>query len=307
MNTVDIEDQTVVVTGGAGFIGSHIADALVPDNDVRVLDDCSTGYQENIPDGAELVSGDVRDEDVVSAAIEDADLVFHEAAEVSVQRSVEQPKRSNEVNVGGTLNVLEAARDADARVVLASSCAIYGVPDSVPLSETERLGPRSPYGVDKAAIDSYAEVYHEQYGLETVALRYFNAYGPRQTAGEYSGVISIFLDQARRGDPITVEGEGEQTRDFIHVSDVVRANLAAATTDAVGESYNVGTGEETSILTLAETVKRAADSDSDIVHVEGREGDIPRSVADLSKSRELLGYEPTVSLEDGLRTLVDDE
>lgn len=306
MNTADIEDQTVVITGGAGFIGSHIADALVADNDVRVLDDCSTGYQENVPDGTELITGDVRDEDVVADAVDGADVVFHEAAEVSVQRSVEQPKRSNDVNVGGTLNVLEAARDADARVVLASSCAIYGVPDSVPLSETQRLGPRSPYGVDKSAIDSYASVYHDQYGLETVALRYFNVYGPRQTAGEYSGVISIFLDQARRGEPITVEGEGTQTRDFVHVSDVVRANLAAATTDAVGESYNVGTGEETSILTLAESVRDAVGSDSDVVHVEGRDSDIPRSVADLSKARESLGYEPTVSLDDGLRTLVDE-
>lgn len=305
MNEQDIEEKTVVVTGGAGFIGSRIADALVDDNEVRVFDDLSTGAADNLPDGVELVEGDVRDEAVVREAVEGADLVFHEAAEVSVTRSIEQPQRSNDVNLGGTLNVLEAARDADARVVFASSCAVYGVPDGVPISEDAPARPRSPYAIDKYAAESYVRAYHDLYGLETVALRYFNVYGPGQTAGQYSGVISIFVDQARRCDPLTVEGDGTQTRDFVYVDDVVRANLAAATTDAVGEAFNVGTGSETTIRELAETVRSVTGSDSDIVHEDARPGDVPASLADLRRAREALGYEPTVTLETGLRRVVE--
>jgi UDP-glucose 4-epimerase len=304
MNTDDIQDETIVVTGGAGFIGSAIARALAADNDVRILDDFSTGTVENVPDETTVVSGDVRDEETVSETIDGADLVFHEAAEVSVKRSIETPLRSNEVNVGGTLNVLEAARETDARVVLASSCAIYGVPDSIPLAESAPKNPSSPYGIDKLSLDHYARAYYDLYGVETVALRYFNVYGPGQTAGEYSGVISIFFDQALNGDPIPIDGEGTQTRDFVHVEDVVRANVAAATTDAVGEAFNVGTGRETSILELAEAIRDVTDSDSDIVHTEARPGDIPRSRADLTNARERLGYRPTVELTDGLSTLV---
>jgi UDP-glucose 4-epimerase len=306
MNAGDITGQTVVVTGGAGFVGSHIARALADDNEVRVLDDLSTGATEKLPGGADLIEGDVRDAERVRTVVGDADLIFHEAAEVSVTRSVEAPKRSNEVNVGGTLNVLEAAREADARVVFASSCAIYGTPESVPISEEARTRPQSPYAIDKLAADSYVRAYHDLYGLETVSLRYFNIYGPGQSGGEYSGVISIFAEQAAADDPITVEGDGEQTRDFVHVDDVVRANLAAATTDAVGEAFNVGTGEETSILDLAEAIRSVADSDSEIVHEDARTGDVPASAADLEKSRTRLDYEPTVDLETGLRTLVDD-
>jgi UDP-glucose 4-epimerase len=306
MNAGTITGETIVVTGGAGFVGSNIAAALADDNEVRVLDDLSTGTPERVPADADLVEGDVRDATLVEEAVGDADLVFHEAAEVSVQRSVEEPKRSNDVNVGGTLNVLEAAREADARVVFASSCAIYGVPESIPLSEDAPARPRSPYAIDKYAAESYVRAYHDLYGLETVALRYFNVYGPGQSGGEYSGVISIFRDQAAAGDPITVEGDGEQTRDFVHVDDVVRANLAAATTDAVGEAFNVGTGRETSVRELAEAIRSVAESDSEIVHEDARPGDVPASAADLAKSSALLGYGPTVDLQTGLRTLVGD-
>ncbi|SFR67359.1 NAD-dependent epimerase/dehydratase family protein [Halogeometricum limi] len=304
MNAANITAKTVVVTGGAGFIGSRIAAALADDNEVRVLDDLSSGAATNLPDGVELLEGDVRDETAVRDAVRDADVVFHEAAEVSVQRSVEQPRRSNDVNVGGTLNVLEAAREADARVVFASSCAIYGVPDAVPLTEDAPARPRSPYAIDKYAADSYVRAYNDLYGLETVALRYFNVYGPGQAGGQYSGVINVFVDQARRGDPITIDGDGTQTRDFVYVDDVVRANLAAATTDAVGEAFHVGTGAETSVLELAETIRDVTGSDSDIVHQDPRPGDVPASVADLTRARESLGYEPTVGLEAGLRNLV---
>jgi len=238
----------------------------------------------------------------------DVDVVFHQAADVSVPASVDDPAGTDDVNVGGTLNVLEAARREDARVVLASSCAIYGTPESLPLSEDDRVDPESPYGLQKATADRYARLYHDLYDLDTVALRYFNVYGPRQgDGGGYSGVISVFLEQARNGDDLTVEGDGTQTRDFVHVTDVVRANLAAATTDHVGDAYNVCTGTETSVLDLAETVQGAVDSDSDVVHVAARDGDIQRSYGDGTRASDHLDFEPTVDLSDGLQDLATDE
>jgi len=298
-----LHDQTVLVTGGAGFVGSHIADALVDDNEVRVLDDFSSGRRENVPDGASMVEGDVRDPETVAEAARGVDVVFHQAGLVSVPRSVEVPEESHETNVSATLSILEAARREDARVVVASSVAIYGDPVDVPIHEEDPKAPTSPYGVDKLAIDHYTRLYNDLYDLETVALRYFNIYGPRQSAGEYSGVVSTFLEQARSGQPITVEGEGDQTRDFVHVSDVVRANLAAATTDNVGRAYNVGTGESISIRSLAELVRGVTDSRSDVTHVDPRPADVDRSEADVSRARRQLDYQPRVDLEDGLREL----
>jgi len=299
----DLTGQSILITGGAGFIGSHIADALTADNDVTVLDDLSSGSRENVPDDATFIEGDVRDDDTLKNAAADTDVIFHEAAIVSVEQSIDQPKRCQDVNLAGTVAVLEAARRADARVVFASSAAIYGEPTAVPIDETEPTAPASPYGIDKCGADQYVRTYHDLYGLDTVTLRYFNVYGPGQTGGDYSGVISIFREQALNGDPITVDGDGSQTRDFVHVEDVVRANLLAATTDAVGTAYNIGTGTETSIETLAETVQSIADTDSPIIHGEPRPGDIDRSCADITRARERLGYEPGISLEEGLQTL----
>ncbi|WP_232702082.1 NAD-dependent epimerase/dehydratase family protein [Halobacterium wangiae] len=298
-----LRDQTVLVTGGAGFVGSHIADALVDDNEVRVLDDFSSGRPENVPEGATIVEGDVRDPEVVAEATRDVDVVFHQAGLVSVPESVEVPEESHETNVSATLSILEAARREDARVVVASSVAIYGDPVEVPIHEEDAKAPTSPYGVDKLAVDNYVRLYNELYDLETVALRYFNVYGPRQSAGEYSGVVSTFLEQARSGQPITVEGEGDQTRDFVHVSDVVRANLAAATTDNVGRAYNVGTGDSITILGLAELIRDVTDSSSEVVHVDPRPADIERSEADVNRARRQLDYQPRVPLADGLREL----
>ncbi|MEF8826555.1 MAG: NAD-dependent epimerase/dehydratase family protein [Halapricum sp.] len=298
----ELEGKQVLVTGGAGFIGSHIADALVGDNDVTVLDDLSSGRRENVPEEATFIEGDVRDAAALADAGE-ADVIFHEAAVVSVAESVENPQDCHAVTTDGTIQVLEFARQHDARVVLASSAAIYGDPESVPITEDAPKKPSSPYGVDKLTADHYTRLYAALYGLPTVALRYFNVYGPGQTAGDYSGVISIFREQALAGDPLTVHGDGDQTRDFVHVEDVVRANLAAATTDATGEAYHIGTGTETSVLELAETVREVADSDSAIVHVAAREGDIDRSLADVSKAREQLEYEPSMDLTTGLATL----
>jgi UDP-glucose 4-epimerase len=293
------------VTGGAGFIGSHLAERLVGTAEVRVLDDCSAGRRAWVPDEADLIEGDVTDEATLARAVRGTDVVFHQAANASVERSIERPQESHELNVGATLDILEYARDHDARVVLASSAAVYGDPASVPVREGDPKTPTSPYGLEKLAADRYARLYHELYDLETVALRYFNVYGPRHGGGHYSGVIDVFLDQARAGDALTVHGDGSQTRDFVHVDDVVQANLRAATTDAVGEAYNVGTGESVSVHELAELVVDVTNSESDIRHTPPREDDIDRSRADVTRARDRLGYRPTIDLREGLRRLVE--
>ncbi|GAB3664583.1 SDR family oxidoreductase [Halopiger thermotolerans] len=291
------------MTGGAGFIGSHLVDALNSHNEVRVLDDFSTGSRSHLPDGVDVFEGDVRDPMLLQRAARGVDLIFHHAAIVSVTQSVDAPRQSNRTNLEAGLLVLEQARQEDARVVVASSAAIYGHPEELPVSERAATNPTSPYGVQKLALDQYARLYEELYDVPTVALRYFNVYGPRQQ-GPYSGVISTFLEQARAGEPITIEGDGEQTRDFVHVDDVVRANLRAATTSNVGEAYNIGTGDRTSIRDLAETIRDATDSSSPIVHKDPRPGDIRHSRADVSKAGRDLGFEATVGLESGIRSLV---
>ena len=223
-----ISGRRVLVTGGAGFVGSHLVDALAPDNEVTVLDDSSTGEPARLPDDVELIEADVADPGALSRATPEGGVVFHLAARTSVERSVERPVATHETNCEGSLRVLEAARRADARVVVASSAAVYGDPEALPVDESAPKRPRSPYGVQKLSTDHLARAYHDLHGLETVVLRYFNVYGSRQRADGYAGVIAAFVRQARAGDPLTVHGDGEQTRDFVHVSDVVAANLAAA-------------------------------------------------------------------------------
>jgi UDP-glucose 4-epimerase len=306
MSRPRIQGREIVITGGAGFIGSHLADALVEDNDVTVVDDLSTGDRDHVPADATFVEANVENRDAVADCIASADVAFHQAAQISVDQSIETPVQSHRTNVDATLELLELARLYDVRLVLASSCAIYGDPESVPVPETARLDPRSPYGLEKATVDRYARLYHDLYGVETVALRYFNVYGPRQSGGDYSGVIDVFLEQARNGDPLTVHGDGSQTRDFVHVSDVVRANCLAATTDHVGEAFNVGTGQQTSIEKLAAVVRDLTDSSSSIRHTEPREGDIRQSQADTRKSAERLGCTANRELVEGLGTLVEE-
>lgn len=304
MSDKTLECQTILVTGGAGFIGSHIADAVVDDNHVRVLDDLSTGSRTNVPQDADLIEADIRDREALETAMDGVDVVFHEAAMVSVPQSVESPRECHDINGTATVDVLEAARANDSRVVLASSAAIYGHPETVPVPETAPKRPASPYGLEKLSGDYYTRIYADRYGLETVNLRYFNVYGPRHSGGQYSGVISTFLEQARTGSDITVEGDGEQTRDFVHVDDVVQANLRAATTAATGASYNIGTGSSITILDLARTIQEVAATDSEIVHTDPRPGDIEQSKADISRARDQLGYTPTVSIQDGLADLI---
>ncbi|MFC4440029.1 MULTISPECIES: NAD-dependent epimerase/dehydratase family protein [Natrialbaceae] len=298
-------DQRILVTGGAGFIGSHLADSLVENNDVRVLDSFTTGETSNVPDEANCIRGDIRNEGILERATDGVDLIYHQAGLVSVQRSIEEPSRSHEINVHATLALLERARELDVRIVLASSAAIYGHPEEVPITEDDPKEPRSPYGLEKLTIDHYARQYHELYGLETVALRYFNVYGPRQAASDYSGAVSTFIEQAANDDPLTIHGGGTQTRDFVFVDDVVRANLLAADTDRVGEAYNVGSGRSVAIRELAETAISVADADSDLTFTDARRGDVRHSEADLEKSRTEIGYEPTVSLRQGLEQTIN--
>jgi UDP-glucose 4-epimerase len=300
-----LSGRAVLVTGGAGFVGSHLVDALAPANEVTVLDDRSTGDPARLPPGVDLVAADVADPDALARATPEGGVVFHCAARTSVERSVERPVEAHATNCEGSLRVLEAARRADARVVVSSSAAVYGPPDALPVAEDDPKRPRSPYGVQKLSTDHLARLYHDLHGVETVALRYFNVYGPRQRADDYAGVVAAFLDRARTGDPLVVHGDGGQTRDFVHVADVVRANLAAARTDAVGRAFNVGTGEATSVAGLADLVADLTDHDAGVVHEDARPGDVRHSRADLSRARADLGYAPSVDLTEGLGTLLD--
>lgn len=304
-DVLPIRDNRILITGGAGFIGSHLVEALASENNVVVLDDLSTGSSNRIPDEVTLIEGDICDPDTVARVIDDVDIVFHEAAMVSVTESISAPERTHELNVTGTVRVLEAARTVDATVVVASSAAVYGHPESVPVSEDVPTDPTSPYGLSKVIDEQYTRLYADLYDLDAVALRYFNVYGPRQTGGEYSGVISEFFEQARTGGPLTVHGDGTQTRDFVHVSDVVQANLLAAAVGDTGRVYNVGTGEAIAIQELAETICEIVREGEKlpIEHTAGRDGDIDRSRAAIGRITDELGYKPTVTLHEGLSDL----
>ena len=308
-----LDFSEILVTGGAGFIGSHIVDRLLDEGfKVRVLDNLSTGDKKNLAQhqnkkSFQFIEGDIRNFDLVKKTVKGVDAVIHEAALVSVTRSVENPLLSNEINVTGTVNLLKACVDAHIkRFIYASSCAVYGDTETLPNHENLAPKPLSPYAVDKLAAENYAKVFHDVYGLETVSLRYFNVYGPRQKHGPYSGVISIFINRLLENKPPIICGDGEQTRDFINVKDVVEANmLALSKRKAVGEVFNISTGEATTINKLTETIQKIMDKTSlKPVHAEPRPGDIKHSYGDISKARRNLEYEPKVQLEKGLSELV---
>lgn len=300
----DVAGNRVLITGGAGFIGGHLARELADRASVTILDTRETPKLE-LPASVSHEVTDIRNEDAITTAVEAADVVFHHAAAVSVEHSTEDPVGTDAINLEPVLTILEAARRTDTRVVLASSAAIYGHPQELPITESHPTTPASPYGIQKLAADHYARVYHEIYGLETVALRYFNVYGPGQTGGDYAGVVAAFITQALNGDPITVHGDGAQTRDFVFVEDVVDATVAAAETEHVGESFNVATGETISIRSLADQVQTLTNTDSEIVHVDARDGDIDRSRATIHKAQNALNFEPQVPLEEGLARTID--
>jgi len=302
-----------LITGGYGFIGSHIAEALVAEGaEVRVLDNLSSGKPENLTgfgSAIEVIRGDIRDPDIVREAMRDVKHVFHEAALVSVAVSVEQPDENDAINIRGTLNVLQAAREAKVkRVVLATSAAVYGNNPELPKRETMLPEPESPYALGKLAGEYYLKLFSSLYGVETVSLRYFNVFGPRQDCKSmYSGVISRFADDIRQGRAPTIFGDGGQTRDFVFVKDVVQANLLAMGSPSVGkgEIFNVATGRQISLLQLWETLKKITGSGLVPQFREARVGDIRHSLADISKIQRSLGYEPKFTLEEGLRVLLN--
>jgi UDP-glucose 4-epimerase len=300
----------VLVTGGAGFVGSHLTDALVRRGDqVVVLDDLTTGYLENVTPGARLVEGDVTDSATVAEAVDGVEVVFHMAATRAVLRSVQEPRTTDRVNTGGTLNVLEAARQAGVRrVVSTSSSSVYGGKAAVPTPESAPAQPRSPYAVSKLAGEHYARVYWELHQLETVSLRLFNVYGPRQRPeSEYAAVIPRFIGALGSGHPPEVHGDGRQSRDFTYVEDAVAAFLDAGAAPAghcAGRVYNVAGGREQSLLDLLSVLGRLLGVDIPARHVEPRPGDVRRSRADLRSAAADLGWEPTVGVEEGLARTV---
>jgi UDP-glucose 4-epimerase len=299
-----------LVTGGAGFIGSHLVDALVArGDDVVVLDDLSTGRVENVHDAAELIQGDVADEAIVARAVAGCELVFHQAALGSVARSVAVPLGSDRANVHGTLAVLQAAHLAGvSRVVMASSSSVYGGATQVPTPESSPLAPRSPYAVTKLTGEHYARVFWELHGLETVCLRYFNVFGPRQRPdSQYAAVIPLFIEALLSGVDPQVHGDGHQSRDFTFIADTVQANLCAAVAPAdrcAGKAFNIARGKPASLLELLAILAAEVGVQATPVHVDPRVGDVRHSHADISAARRDLAYEPAVSFRDGLaRTL----
>jgi len=301
-----------LVTGGAGFIGSNIvAELLQRGEKVRVLDNFSTGRRENIAPFVEhidLIEGDLRDLSTVSQVVEGVDYVLHQGALPSVQRSVDAPLASHAANATATLNVLIAARDAGVRrVVYASSSSIYGDSPTLPKREDMLPAPKSPYAVSKMAGEQYCRAFAEVFGLETVCLRYFNVFGPRQDpTSQYSAVIPLFITAMLRGEAPTIYGDGEQSRDFTYVANVVHANLLAATAtgDAVGRVFNVACGRRYTLLDLIAALNDILDTDIEPIHVAPRPGDVRHSLADVSAAREVLGYEPQVDFHAGLRRTV---
>ncbi|HEX8733448.1 MAG TPA: NAD-dependent epimerase/dehydratase family protein [Ktedonobacterales bacterium] len=296
-----------LVTGGAGFVGSHLVDGLLAaGHQVRVLDNLSTGDENNLAHLAgslRVLRGDLRDRDAVRAAMTDVEVVFHLADISSVRRSIMAPVETIDVNVRGAMQVLQVAQECGVRrVVMASSAAVYGDSTSLPLRESEPPAPLSPYAVHKLACEHLARVFSQMYGLETVALRYFNVYGERQKPdAEYASAISQFADLIARGEAPVIYGDGEQTRDFIHISDAVAANLLAADSPAAaGQVINLASGHGVSVNDVVRTLAEVAGSRASPRYLPAQPGEIQHSVADISLARETLGFEPKVSLAEGL-------
>jgi UDP-glucose 4-epimerase len=304
--------RKALVTGGAGFIGSNLVRALLERGDsVRVLDNFATGNRANLEEivgEIEIVEGDLRSYERVHTAVRGTDVVFHLGALGSVPRSVQDPLTTTAVNVEGTLNVLLAARDESVgRVVAASSSSVYGDGGTFPRVETQAPNPISPYAVAKLAAERFCVSFARVYGLETVALRYFNVFGPRQDpTSQYAAVVPLFVRGIQEGRPVTVYGDGEQSRDFTYVANVVEANLLAAEAEgAAGTVLNIATGGSETVNTLAETIGRLLDLPVERAYAPQRPGDVKQSWADVQRARETIGFEPRIGFEDGLRRTIE--
>lgn len=302
-----------MITGGAGFIGSSLAEEVLRQGGrVRIFDDFSTGFRENVEalgsDRVEVFEGDLRSWEQVRAAMEGVSYVSHQAALRSVERSVDDPLSTNAVNVGGTMHVLAAAREAGVRrVVYASSSSVYG--DSVELPKHEKLTPSpvSPYAVSKLAGEHYCRVFSKLYGLETVGLRYFNVFGPRQSPkSQYAAVVPLFIRAALQGEPLEIHGDGRQSRDFTYIDNVVQANWRGFHTPGIGgEAFNVACGERHDLLEIAELIGSFVGRKLECRHTETRRGDVKHTEASIDKIRTMMGYEPTVGFADGMRRTFD--
>jgi len=293
-----------LITGGAGFIGSNVVKLLVENGyETVVLDNLSSGYLCNL-DGlpnVEFVEGDVRDADLISRVMGGVDVVFHLAASVGNARSIEHPILDSDINVIGTLRVLEAARSAGVRkIVCSSSAAIFGELKQLPIGEDHPVDPDSPYGVSKLAAEKQCLAYAKLYEMEAICLRYFNVYGVNQRYDAYGNVIPIFAHRLLHVQPLTVYGDGEQTRDFVNVRDVARANLLAAQARGISGAFNIASGESITINRLIEVMRQASGVNPAVAYGPPRKGDVRHSRADISAAREILGYEPIVDLIEGL-------
>jgi nucleoside-diphosphate-sugar epimerase len=302
-----------VVTGGGGFIGSHIVENLVRQRNavVKVIDDFSTGKRENVEafkNDVEIIEADIADTKNLAQFLKGADYVIHQAAIPSVPKSILDPLKSHNANVNGTLNLLLACRDAGVkRVVYASSSSLYGDSPTLPKSEGMMPNPLSPYGAQKLFAEMYCQVFTKAYGLETVSLRYFNVFGPRQdSTSQYSGVLALFIPAVLQGRRPTIYGDGLQSRDFTYVQNVVEANLIACKVPGVGgQVFNVACGDRITVNSMLHQINKIVGVDISPVYAEPRSGDIKHSQADITRAREHLGYEPKVSFEEGLRATVE--
>jgi nucleoside-diphosphate-sugar epimerase len=303
----------VLVTGGAGFIGSNLAEELIRQGArVCIIDDLSTGFRENLDEiqgDFEFIEGDINDDSSLSKALDRVEVIFHEAALPSVPRSVEDPAETHRVCVDGTFNLLVKAKEAGVRrLVYAASSSAYGDQPTLPKTESMRPDPLSPYAVAKLTGEYYCRAFHNVYGLETISLRYFNVFGPRQNPGSmYSGVISRFIDALMRDGTAEIYGDGEQSRDFTYISNVVHANvMAAQTTNGLGETMNVANGDRITLNQLFETLKKVTGKpDAAVEYKETRAGDVKHSQADNRRALRCLDYKELVGLEEGLRRTID--
>jgi UDP-glucose 4-epimerase len=301
------------VTGGAGFIGSHLIDALVDkEHRITILDNLSFGTMSNLAPHlsnrrVKFVKGDIRNTQEIREALEDTNLVFHLAAITNVPYSVENPTTTKEVNDKGTKNLLEASLDGKVeRFINVSSCAVYGNPRYLPIDEIHPVSPMSPYAESKVKGEQCCTEFEKKYGLKTLTLRLFNVYGPRQSANQYAGVITKFIQHIGNRRPPIIYGDGAQTRDFVHVSDVVQALLLSMNSNkAVGEIFNIGSGKPITINELCEIITIKLHSEMKPVYKEFRDGDIKYSYAKIEKARKLLGYDPKIDLEKGLEDLIN--
>jgi UDP-glucose 4-epimerase len=298
----------IVVTGGAGFIGSHIADAYVAaGHDVTVIDNLSSGHRHNVPAKARFEQADIRSPEAAAViARVRPDVINHHAAQMNVRVSVEKPAFDADINVLGFLNLLEAGRAAGTKTVIFASSGgtVYGEPEVFPCPETHSTHPICPYGVSKLTGEHYLYYYARIFGFRTVALRYANVYGPRQDPHGEAGVIAIFCQRTLAGEESLIFGDGLQTRDYVFVGDVVRANVAALTTDYAG-AINIGTGRETNVVELFETIDRLTGGKGRVRHVEAKDGEVRRSVLDVSHAGRVLGWTPQISLDQGLAKAVE--